>query len=160
MTQYEAKAATKLSPFAATVLIGLLLFGGGLVFVIKPDLFNQWVQVGGFETLDTTRVLPELEDDLKLHARSVLLRELADRDAKQAEFDAVGTVDIESFRAEPLGYYRREIDFWRDPDTRGVEFYLTFNAGGSTREATGSFTVSGRSNRTTFTDLRLLPEAP
>ncbi|MEE4330407.1 MAG: hypothetical protein V2J10_06030, partial [Wenzhouxiangella sp.] len=149
-----------LSPFAAAVLIGLLLFAGGMVFVIKPDLFNQWVQVGGFETLDTTRVLPELEEDLKLHARSALLRELADRGATQAEFDAVGTVDIESFRADPLGYYRREMDFWRDRGTRRVDYHLTFNAGGSTREATGSFTVSGRSNRMTFTDLRLLPEAP
>lgn len=151
----------KLSPTASiAVLLIMAVIGGGIYFV-KPELLNKLpistnFGTGSLDTLSKDNYFPQIENTLKLRLKSDLLMKLANRQATQAEYDALDKITINSIKAEPVGYFKNERAFWMEKNFRTVKFQVSFTAAGKQYQATGDFSVSGASDGIALGSVKVL----
>lgn len=149
----------KLSPRLIFALIVVFAAAVGGLYIVKPELAEklwQELQNDTFEYLSEDRYLPQMRENLEVYLRSAVIRSLAARSASQAEFDAIGDVQILATRADPWGYYAFERDFWMARDLRRVSLEVDFEAGGQVYQAEGEFTVDGVGNRIVLSNVDLV----
>jgi hypothetical protein len=157
MSESGSRIELKLSPAASVGLVVCLLIAGGVVYLVKPEWIEQLTsQLGSTDVLSKSRYYPEIEENLKIYLRSAVINDLVARKASQAEFNAIRNVEIGDIRAEPLTYFRNELDFWQRRDLRRVDLLIRFRAGGRDYTAEGEMTVSGASNNITLSDVSLV----
>lgn len=159
MSESGGQFEIKLSPALGAVLVLVLLAGAGGLYLLKPELAQEiWGQLtdARFEYLSEEKYRPEIERDLQVHLESAVVRHLVAKQASEAEFKRAKPIEIQQIRANPIGFYRYEHNFWHSKELRRVDLELVFTAGGTRYEAEGEMTVSGRQNTIILTNVALV----
>jgi hypothetical protein len=145
----------KLPRGAGLILVILILVGGGITYMVKPELIKQVIATGEI-VLDNDRILPEMETELKAYLHSAVINALVASKAPQADFNKLGSVEILTFEARPQGFFRNEPAFWLQNDLRRVDYTTTFRLGGKQYTAEGTFSVDRIGNQIVLYDAQLL----
>lgn len=159
MSGAERQFQIKLPPALGAVLVVVLLAGAGGLYLARPELAKQlWGEFTDdrFEYLTEEKYLPEIEQDLRVHLESAVVRHLVANQATEAQFRQAKPIEILQVRANPVGFYRFEHNFWHSSEVRRVDLEVTFTAGGTRCEAEGEMSVSGRQNLILVTNVDLV----
>ena len=137
-----------LSPKTGLIVGGVVLAVIIIGVIARPGLLVE--QVTGIDEVESERIVPEIELQLK----TMLEAELVQRRSQR-----VGEITIDAARAVPRTHHASRHDFWNSDQIRYVDLHLTVTVDGERIQALADVRVSGIANQMTLNSVELI-QAP